>query len=327
MRCEEIKRLIDSGAELDADGIRHIETCPDCRRACEATGYMQQMFAESGRERFALSLAELRQRVEAGPSRRRLGFGRRPRLVTAFAAVAALVLFAVLVPLPYTQIDGYEVVYAGSSGDVNVNLVSAAFAAIGCEDVYIRSDDDDAKLIIAGLPSRTDADQMARVVAQLTGSDEEPAVEPVTKKTSKPLVRRIADSIDDADDSTRVIIIRAEDGALFIEGMDMKRVEQVGETSDTVVIVQLDKILEKMGAASEGINMVIEADTSGIYHILKLKRAVGEQGDDTWTEPADSQEIRIYFRSDDGEKGVIGIQTQELIKEYEIGVKARKKTP
>ncbi len=120
-----------------------------------------------------------------------------PALGTSVIAVAAILLFAVLVPLPYSSIVGYNVTLSGfeSGTAVNVAQVSRALSALGYEQASVgyQKAESAIEFTVSGLPTRQAARETAAIFRAFTGATPQYTIEPVRKRVSGTLYAQVAD--------------------------------------------------------------------------------------------------------------------------------------
>jgi hypothetical protein len=126
-----------------------------------------------------------------------------PALGMSFATVIVLVLFAVLVPLPYSAIVGYDVAIAGADGGSQVSLsqVNQALAALGYGGASVNFENTEGEMsfTITGLQTRAAAREAAAAFSTLTGCHGAVEYRPVVKQVSGSLLAQAREKLFQVD--------------------------------------------------------------------------------------------------------------------------------
>jgi hypothetical protein len=121
-----------------------------------------------------------------------------PRLGFGLAVGVAVILFAALVPLPYSTVIGYTASFSAPSDQaVTPEQYVAAIQAAGVPSasVNVATDGPTAEYTLYGLQSEDEARKAQMAFTVLTGIEPEAAITPVTKKTSGSLFAQAWDKL------------------------------------------------------------------------------------------------------------------------------------
>ena len=122
---------------------------------------------------------------------------RHPALSISFATVVALVMFTILVPLPYSSVVGYQAVISGpeNGGQVPIASIDRALAALGYDQasVSFNTEGNSTSFTIDGLPSKKAAREAAAVFSTLAGYEGSVDYRPIVKRVSGTLLAQVQD--------------------------------------------------------------------------------------------------------------------------------------
>ena len=178
------------------------------------------------------------------------------------AAVVAVCLFISLVPLPHSEVIGYEVELTGVSAEqaANPDLLEAAFVKAGYESVKVDRTTDNGQTVyrLENVPRRTDAYAMAAAATMLSGGVIMPKVTAIASEGRATLLAQATSR--DKEEENQPVRIKLKEGSFFI---DLDSITSDGWTateSNSELKIRIAEILKSMGI-EDGVG--ITAQTGG----------------------------------------------------------------
>ncbi|SYZ74348.1 hypothetical protein TRIP_C80025 [Candidatus Zixiibacteriota bacterium] len=263
MNCRKARRLLnDQNHDGELELIRHLKTCPSCALEARASRILESAlhYERNQQPSNATSISSLRSKVENSikqislrentiMSRITSGISHRPRLAAGFGLAIVVLLFAVLVPLPYTRTVGYTVSFTNASSISNQvpSHLTAILGVIGYDNIKLASAGDNFE--ISGLPTRQAAREAEIAFRKLTGIQSESIISPVTRRVS---------------------------GSLYAQVVESQRKIEVDATGKSDAEIE-SEIIQKLNDAGYQANVSVTTDASGERKIdVNLSRQAGD---------------------------------------------------
>jgi hypothetical protein len=288
MRCEEARRLIGTGnGALDKSLREHIEECSGCARYAEAARVMEHLIDEAKKPEPVISFSAVRDRVNMNAEQQSTWekimsqikdqYQTRPRIMAGMGLAIAVLCFMVLVPFSVDQTVGWKISMDGIDAQAmpSPEIMNAAFAAAGLDDVYVESrfdDDSNGKIkdIYVNTPSHEEARQLARaIVASASAEAVQVNIEPVVRIKSQTLIAQVYDRVKVEEDPP--IRIRFEEGLLLINGQGIFDFLRSPELSDEAVRDKLIRILKVEDDDDSGVSVKVSTDYDDMVRIVEIK--------------------------------------------------------
>lgn len=280
MRCSEVKRRLSSRKAVGDTDIRdHLLTCPSCAREAEAAGALARIFASNRGEMPVPSLASVQKRVESRLTNQTVWekivnnikdtYSARPKLALGFAATVAALLFVTLVPFSYTHTTGFQVTIsvAADQPTVSPKMAEGVLAALGYDDATVELRDDKA-LTLSKFADAKEAYAVSMTLAQLSGSEVDAEVKPVTEVKRSPLFTQLADLVQGP--KSEPIMIKFREGRLVLNGEDVDHLWSSKQASDSAVRRTLEEVLRRHLAINEDVAVSVETNDDRTSRIIKL---------------------------------------------------------
>ncbi len=282
MRCSEVKRrLSERSAVGDSDVRDHLLSCSSCAREAEAAGVIARILASNRGEEPVPSLASVRKRVESRLANQTVlekivdnikdTYNARPKLAIGFAATLAVLLFVTLVPFSYTRTTGFQatISVAADAEQFSPKLAEGALVAMGYEEATVELRDGEA-WTVSNLPSEKEAYILGRTIAQLSGSESEAQVAPVTENKRTPLLAQLVERLQKTDnEEPKSVNIEFHDGRLILSA-EMGQGWNSSHTSDSVVLHSLKKSIMNLSSAQDEIDVEVETNSDSTMRLIRL---------------------------------------------------------
>jgi len=273
MNCQQVKEWLTQKPDSPNPMLtNHLASCEACARMAEAADLLKNSLSSVVDIGEPPSLAEFRMRVSTGAaqmnrwsrimSRMKVKVLNNRRFVFPAAAVVAVCLFISLVPLPHSEVIGYEIELAGVSAEqaANPDLLEAAFVKAGYESVKVDRTTDNGQTVyrLENVPRRTDANTMAATVTMLSGGVVMPRVTAIAAKGRATLLAQ-ATWRDKEEEDKRPIRIELKDGKFCVD-LDLDNGEVLTNTqSNSELRTRVAEILESIGIEN-GVGVATQTD-------------------------------------------------------------------
>lgn len=273
MRCREVKwRMIEAAGEYDRDLIEHLRTCPSCADAAEATNVLKGLLARDNSEEPIPTFDEIRNRVETAAegqstlekimSLTKLFIFSRPKLAASLSLAIMLFLFIMLVPFTYTSVAGYKIT-AAISGRVSVveqKLLEIAISGIGYKGVTVTVSEQPRQYLIAGLPTRGDAEALGAIIKNLITLKGEPIIEPIQMEASGTIYAQALEKVKPEDCAEARLW--KDKNEIYLRDFYFDGSLLNANLSDAEIISRIEKVLADRGFTPGQISITCSTKTS-----------------------------------------------------------------
>jgi len=217
MRCSEARLRITGsrrgGYNIidDPELLKHLRTCPSCKKEAQAAGILRQIFdINSTDDKTDIIPLEAQKKLVKAvvensnrPAKQgfRIGhlFGKRATFgVSTIATAAVLILFA-LIPFKHDQVVGYEILFSGVDRDLveedatvcdilfNLDLPEADIDFLGCDTT--------CNLTVQFLKSKEEVERVLTAFSKFNDYEMSSNVIPIHTKTSRSLIEQVDDKL------------------------------------------------------------------------------------------------------------------------------------
>ena len=212
MRCAEARRRLNRNEVLDSELARHLSECPACTRHALAERILNSALTgarnkgEGTMRPFSNISDNLKARIddERGKENSFMALARNqvwkhPRSSLGLALAVAVFAFLILVPLPYSQIVGYEVSFkdADSGQDIPAEELDRTLTILGYEQppmtIVTGTGSEDYTTLY--LPTESAAKEVSFAFQSLTGKRVKLVTRPIIKSVSASLYAQVRDKI------------------------------------------------------------------------------------------------------------------------------------
>ncbi len=300
MRCNKVKRLLTEGSNPDhPDLSAHLKECAECRKTADALRELDSLLESAQSEVPVPDLGTARRSVESR-SGTQSGWetivtkvkdksNEHRGLISGVSFALAVFLLVMLIPFSYTTVTGYQITLAGGvQSEISTDLLTAALAAVGYEDLVVTDGAVAGQYVLSGLQNEPEARDIAVALAALCGSEQAPLVEAVTGKASGTIYAQAAKKI--TEDEEGPIRIKLEDGRFIINDSNLTSVLYSSETSGSELESEIRKFLSVTCDLENDIVVSAEIDDDNDFRIIKLRTA--DKADST------SPDFSVYMSRD-----------------------------
>lgn len=274
MHCREARRrMTEAAGQYDKEMVEHLLSCPDCSHAADAAGLLERLLEAAPKDKEAvLPFAAFRERVETAAiqqtvwekimSQIQYQYRTRPRLLTGLGLTAFVFLVLTLIPFSYDRVVGYDIHVAGipGGGAPSPELVAAGMTAIGRGDITVAAGETTGDYRVLGNITEPEARVIAKIMARIARSVEEPQLKAIRKAISGTLYAQVAEKVKQATaEKKEPTAIRMVNGELIIDqAVQDSLFGNLGSDDCNDIKKTMERIFNKLGCTDANITVIAE---------------------------------------------------------------------